>query len=163
MTRPSYSVDTLNRIADMQFGLRVDRAAAVIAAAQTLFTVSGGNILLTGFYGEITVVIDGANQLTLNYDADISAGGEAYADTVLGSQSANINTYVAGRMLYLPAEAGALTVTAAGGACPIDIAPLQVLVPGHFDLTSTGTTTTGKIRWSMWYIPLADGVKVVAN
>ena len=163
MTRPSYSVDTQNRIADVQLGLRVDRATAVIAASQTLFTVSGGSVLLTGFYGEITVAIDAGNQLTLNYDADVSANGEAYADTVLGSQSADINTYVAGRMLYLPAEAGALTITAAGGACPIDIAPLQILPAGHFDLTSTGTTTTGKIRWSLWYIPLDEGAKVVAN
>jgi hypothetical protein len=85
-----------------------------------------------------------------------------YVDTVLGSQGADINTFVAGRMIYLPAEAGALTNTAAGGACPIDIAPLQILPPGHFDLTSTGTTTTGTIRWSLWYIPLADGAKVVA-
>lgn len=152
------SEDTAQRIADMVMGMRVDRPAAVIAAATNLFTVAGGNILLTAFYGEIMVVIDAANQLTLTFDADVGA-----TDTILGSQSADINTYVAGRMLYLPAAAGALTVTATCGACPIDVAEEWILPPGHFDLTSTGTTTTGTIRWSLFYIPLDAGAYVYAT
>jgi len=159
---PNYSVDTQNTIADMTVGCRVDRDAAVIAAAQVLFTVAGGNILLLGFYGEIMVAIDAGNQLTLTYDVD-TIGGQVAVDTVLGSQSADIDTYVAGRMLYLPAAAGALTATATCGACPLDVAQAWVLPPGHFDLTSTGTTTTGTIRWSLWYIPLDAGAFVVAN
>lgn len=158
------SEDTAQRIADMHVGLRVDRAAAILAnGAQTLFTVSGGNILLTGFYGEIMVAIDAAATLILNYDADISANASVYVDTVLGTISANPNGYVAGRMAYLPVEGGAITWTAAGGACPIDIAPIMVLPPGHFDLTAGAATTTGTMRWSMWYVPLEAGVNVVSN
>ena len=164
MTRPSYSQDTLNRISDVVLGCRVDRAAAILAGAQTLFTVSGGSIMLTGFYGEVTVVINAvANRLTLTYDADISANGSVYVDTVLGSLGADTQGFVAGRMFYLPVAGGALTDTTTCGACPLDVAPLYVLPPGHFDLTSNGTTTTGKIRWSMWYVPLGDGVNVVSN
>ena len=158
MTRPSYSEDTQMRIADIALGLRVVRPAAAIAAATNLFTVAGGNVLITGFYGEIMVVIDGANQLTLTYDADTGA-----TDTVLGSQGANLNTFVAGRMIYLPAAAGALTNTGTCGACPLDVAENWILPPGHFDLTSTGTTTTGTIRWTLFYIPLADGAYVYAT
>lgn len=146
------------RIADIALGLRVERPAAVIAAATNIFTVAGGNVLITGFYGEITVVIDGANQLTLTYDADTGA-----TDTVLGSQGADIDTFIAGRMIYLPAAAGALTNTATAGACPLDVAENWILPPGHMDLTSTGTTTTGKIRWVLFYIPLADGAYVYAT
>jgi hypothetical protein len=164
MTRPSYSQDTLDRIADLVVGCRVDRAPAILAANQVLFTVSGGSIMLTGFYGEITVVIEAiANRLTLNYDADISANGSVYVDTVLGSQGADTQGFVAGRMFYLPATAGALTDTTTCGASPFDVAPIRILPPGHFDLASNGTTTTGKIRWSMWYVPLGDGVNVVSN
>ena len=150
------SEDTALRIADIALGMRVDRAAAVLAAAQTLFTVHTGNILVTGFYGEIMVAIDAANQLTLTYDADAGAA----LDTVLGSLGADINTFVAGRMIYLPAAAGALTNTATCGACPLDVAENWILPPGHFDLTSTGTTTTGTIRWTLFYIPLEPGVYV---
>lgn len=152
------SVDTALRVADMVMGFRVDRPAAVIAAATNLFTVAGGNILLTAFYGEIMVVIDGVNALTLTYDATAPA-----VDTVLGSASADLDTYVAGRMIYLPAAAGALAATATCGACPIDVAEEWVLPPGHFDLTSSGTTTTGTIRWSLWYIPLDPGAYVYAT
>jgi len=156
------SEDTAQRVADMVVGCRVDRGAAVIAAATNLFTVAGGNVKLVAFYGEIMVLIDGANQLTLTYDVDVK-NTNVYVDTVLGSQGADIDTFVAGRMIYLPAEAGALTNTAAGGACPVDIAPDMVLPPGHFDLTSTGTTTTGTIRWSLWYIPIDAGAYVYAT
>ena len=156
--------DTAQRIADMVVGCRVDRAAAVLSGgAETLFTVSGGNILLTAFYGEVMVAIDAAATLILNYDADISANASVYVDTVLGSISANPNGYAAGRMAYLPVEAGAITWTAGGGACPVDIAPIMILPPGHFDLTSGAATTTGTMRWSMWYIPLEAGVRVVSN
>lgn len=156
--------NTAQRIADIVVGCRVDRAAAVTTGGvETLFTVSGGNILLTGLYGEVMVAIDAAATVAINYDADISANGSVYVDTAIGSASANPNGYAAGRMVYLPIEAGAMTWTAGGGACPIDIAPIMILPPGHFDLTSGAATTTGTIRWSIWYIPLEAGVKVVSN
>jgi hypothetical protein len=158
------SQDTMQRVADVVVGCRVDRAAAVLSGgAETLFTVAGGNILLTGFYGEIMVLIDsGAGcTLTLDYDADDKL--VALEDTVLGSVSADIDTYVAGRMAYLPIAGGALTLTAAGGACPIDVAPIMILPPGHFDLTSGAATTLGTIRWSLWYVALEAGAYVVAN
>ena len=156
------SSDTAERIADMVVGCRVDRAAAVTSGgAETIFTVAGGNILLTGLYGEIMVAIDAAATLAINYDADAKL--VALEDTALGSVSADPNTYVAGRMVYLPIEGGAMTFTAAGGACPIDVAPIMILPPGHFDLTSGAATTLGTIRWSMWYIPLEAGAYVVSN
>jgi len=150
------SEDTALRMADIALGMRVDYPSSAIAVAQVLFTVHGGNILVTGFYGEIMVAIDAANELTLTFDADAGAG----LDTVLGSAGADINTFIAGRMIYLPAAAGALTNTATAGACPLDVAENWVLPPGHFDLTSTGTTTTGRVRWSLFYIPLEPGAYV---
>lgn len=158
------SEDTAARIADVVVGCRVDRAAAVTTGgAEVLFTVSGGNILLTALYGEVMATIDAAATVAINYDADISTNGSVYVDTAIGSASANPNGYAVGRMVYLPLEAGAMTWTGGGGACPIDIAPIMILPPGHFDLTSGAATTTGTIRWSIWYIPLEAGVRVVSN
>jgi hypothetical protein len=134
-----------------------------MAAAEVLFTVYGGNILMTGFYGEIMVAIDTVNAYTITFDADVSANASVYTDTILASASAALNGYVAGRMFYLPLEAGALTVTAACGACPIDIAPPIILPPGHFDLTGTNPLTLGQVRWSMWYIPIDAGAYVLAS
>ena len=152
------SQDTMQRVSDIAVGMRVDRPAAVIAAGTNIFTVAGGSVMITGLYGEIMVAIDAANVLTLTYDATAPA-----VDTVLGSASEDINTFIAGRMLYLPIVGGALTVTAQAGACPIDIGPDYILPPGHFDLTSTGTTTTGTIRWSLWYVAIDSGAYVYAT
>ena len=152
------SQDTMQRVSDTAVGLRVDRAASVLAASQNLFTVYGGSILLTGFYGEIMVLIDAANTMTLTYDATAPA-----VDTLLGSIGADINGFIAGRMIYLPIAGGALTNTAEAGACPVDIGPDYVLPVGKFTLASTGTTTTGTIRWSMWYIPLEAGTYEAAT
>ena len=142
-------------------GCRVDRPAEIMGAAEVLFTVYGGNILLTGFYGEIMVAIDTVNTYAITFDADDKLA--ALEDTVLASASAALNGYVAGRMFYLPIEGGALTVTAAGGACPIDVAPIMVLPPGHFDLAGTNALTLGQVRWSLWYIPLEAGAYVLAS
>jgi hypothetical protein len=158
------SQDTMGRTADIVVGCRVDRADAILTGgAERIFTVVGGNILLTGFYGEIMVLIDSGAGCTLaiNYDADDKL--VALEDTVLGSASGDIDTYVAGRMVYLPIAGGAMTITGAGGACPIDVAPIMILPPGHFDLTSGAATTLGTIRWSLWYIALEAGAYVVAN
>ena len=56
---PNYNLSTRQRVADLVTGLRVDKAAISIAAASTksLFTVAGGNVLVLGLVGEVTVVI----------------------------------------------------------------------------------------------------------
>ena len=149
--------DTAQRIADMVVGCRVDRASEITGAAANLFTVAGGHVMITGFYGEIMVAIDTVNAWDINYDAT------TVTDTVLGTDSEALNTFVAGRMFYLPIIGGALTVTAECGACPIDIAPLLILPPGHFDLTGTNALTAGQVRWSLWYVPVDPGAYVYAT
>ncbi len=152
------SEDTAQRIADMVVGCRVDRVAEITGATQNLFTVAGGHVLMTGFYGEIMVAIDTANVWDINYDAT------TVTDTVMGTDSEALNGFVAGRMFYLPVNAaGAITVTAECGACPIDIRAETILPPGHFDLTGTNALTAGQVRWSIWYVPLDPGAYVYAT
>jgi hypothetical protein len=143
--------------ADAVVGCRVDRATDVMGASENLFTVSGGNILLTAFYGEIMVAIDTVNVYHIDFNP--TAG----VTTVLGTNTGALNGYVAGRMFYLPAVGGALAVTAAGGACPIDIAPTIILPPGVMVLTGTNALTLGSVRWSLWYIAVDPGAFVVAS
>jgi hypothetical protein len=156
----NHSVDTAMRMADMRLGMRVDRPAQIVLAATVpIFTVSNGNILLTGFYGEIMTTIETAVTLTLNYDVTEAAA----LDIILGSATGNMITYVPGRMITLPAAAGVFAVSATCGAAPIDVVPNYVLPPGHFDLVSGVATVTGTIRWSMWYLQLDPEARVVAN
>ena len=153
----NFSEDTMQRIADMRLGCRVERAAAAVTTGPTnYFHVSGGNVLLTGFYGEITVAQAVAQVLAI--DLDVDAG----TDVPLGSNGAEANNYVVGRMCYLPAAAGAVTWSAAGGACPLEIGPPIVLSPGMITVTSSGSQTTGRMKWALWYVPIEDGAYVEA-
>jgi coproporphyrinogen III oxidase len=55
---PTYNQSVLENVALTHQGIRVDSAAALVtAAAVTKFTVTGGNVIMTGFYGEIMVDI----------------------------------------------------------------------------------------------------------
>jgi hypothetical protein len=153
------SEDTAARMADMRYGCRVDRAAAVFnGAGADIFSVEGGNICLIGFYGEIMVAIDGASTAAISFDVDEAAA----LDTALGTATGNLNTYVAGRMFTLPAAAGALAISGTCGAAPINVVPNYILPPGDFVLTTTAATTLGTVRWSLWYVPIDPGAYVVA-
>jgi hypothetical protein len=157
---PKYSENTLNRLSDLRMGLRVDRPAAVTTGGtEALFHIYGGNVFVPYFYGEIMVAIDAACTLTITMNCDEAAG----LDTALGSASADVNTYVAGRMIYLPAFGGAVTITGTCGAGPLNIQPHYILPPGTIDLASSGATTTGTIRWSMWYIPIDPAAYVTVG
>jgi hypothetical protein len=156
----NHSVDTQMRMADMRLGMRVDRPAQIVLAATVpIFTVSHGNILLRGFYGEIMTTIETAVTLTLNFNATEAAA----LDTVLGSATGNMITYVPGRMITLPAAAGVFAVSGTCGAAPVDVVPSYVIPPGTFDLVSGVATVTGTIRWSLWYLQLDPEAEVVAN
>jgi len=155
----NYSVDTQSKLADMRLAFRVVRPTALLTAATVpIFYVYGGNVLMTGFYGEIMVVLDAASVISINMDVDTGAG-----DTALAANGADANTYVAGRMCYLPAVAGVLTWTAECGACPVNVAPDYVLRPGHIDMVCNGAATLGSMRWTMWYVPVTAGAYVVAG
>jgi hypothetical protein len=155
MPTPNYSENTQQRIADMRLGIRVDRPSAVLTAATVpIFYIHGGNVIMTGFYGEIMGLLDAAAVISLNMDVDTGT------DTAIASNSADGNTYVVGRMLSLPAVAGAATWTAECGACPITVAPTYILRPGHIDMACNGGHTTGAMRWSMWYVPMDNAAYV---
>jgi len=155
MPRPNFSAETQARIMDMRLGMQVVRPSAVLTnATVSIFYVRGGNVILTGFYGEVMGTLDAASVISLNMNVD------AGTDTPIASNSADGNGYAVGRMLFLPAVAGAATWTAAGGACPITVAPTYVLRPGTLDMTCNGNATTGAMRWTLFYVPFDDGAFV---
>ena len=159
MPRPNYSKDTQQRIMDMRLGMLVVRPTALLTNATVpIFYIYGGNVILTGFYGEIMATLDAASVISLNVDVDTGT------DTPIASNSADGNGYVVGRMLYLPAVAGAATWTAECGACPITVAPTYVIRgPSHIDMACNGDATLGSMRWMMWYVPMDEGAYVVAG
>ncbi len=140
----------------MLLGQRVSRATALLPQTATgnIFAVSGGRVLITGFVGQVDVVLSGTTN-TLKVTAsgtDLCTAG-------------TITSLAAGSQLMLPAAVGsALTVVnSAAGAVymPVDSTSLLVTA-GSITVTTTGSQATGTVSWALTYVPWDDGASVTA-
>ena len=159
---PNYEPSTRQVLMDMRLGMRVDRAAAlVLQATTTLFNVVGGRVLVTGFLGEITVDI--ANTATTLQMSHLRNDVTAPVATVLDIASDSIAQLTQGTLFTLPSAAtGKLTASTNNSAAYMGLQPAIVLAPGALGLVGSAAPATGKIKWSIWYIPLDDGAYVEA-
>lgn len=144
-----------NRI--LKFGLRVDRAAAVLPATgnQTLFTVATGKIIILGLLGEVTTVAS-ATATLINFAAVPTTGPvqNLNAPTASAIENATVGTLVTISGLFTDAAI-------IGGAGQILDSTGVVIAPGGIRIT-TSATNTGALKYSLWYLPLDDGATVVA-
>jgi hypothetical protein len=134
------------------YGTRVERAAAVLPATgnQTLFTVAGGRVMVTGLIGEFTVAAS-ATATNLKVTA-VSPGG---ATTDLAADAAVASLPVGA--LFSPSVIGAAGQTGAA------VTQNNEVVVGVGTLrATTSATNTGQVKWTLTYIPLDDGATVVA-
>jgi hypothetical protein len=142
----------------LTYGRKVDRAAATIpqTAAQTIFNVTGGRILVTALVGTVTTVI-GGTATTLKVTSTPTSG------TAVDVASATaITSKEVGAIATLPGTAGsALVVNNAGGGGQIPGHQPYIVPPGALSVT-TSASTTGAMSWSLMYVPLDDGVTVTA-
>jgi hypothetical protein len=140
-------------------GIRVDRATAGLpqSATGSIFTVTGGRIVVTSLVGEVTTAI-GATATTLTVVSTPAVGSA----TTIAAASA-ITSSTVGSWLTLPATlGGALVVTPAPGAAALPASDLGILVPVGAIQITTSASDTGSVKWSMTYVPFDDGVTVVA-
>jgi hypothetical protein len=155
---PIYDQTQLENIPPHVVGIRVSAAAARITVAdKTLFTVAGGNVIMTWFYGEVIVVQSNtACTLTLTHTPTIGTA------TAMAAGATDIALAAAGMCLQLPAVVGAtltLTTTAVG-------LPLQrgryLLRPGVMSIAGSDTPT-GSVAWTMFYVPAEPGAYVTGS
>ncbi|HYE77546.1 MAG TPA: hypothetical protein VEI97_06145 [bacterium] len=138
-------------------GKRVTKATAdtITNGSVALFTVSGGRVLLTSIYGEVTTVIGaGATNSKLvfnpttgttvdmcaNLDIDADEAGSLYSITGTPSDA------------MLRSESGAVRNMSSNGI---------ILDVGDIEHTCSADRT-GSIQWTLWYIPLDDSASVAA-
>jgi hypothetical protein len=155
MSQRNYNQSTIDVIADIQLGICVERAAAALAAAQTaIFTVSVGAVLMTAFFGKITVA-SGANATHLthvpttgtaipiaaNLDIDPALVGDYLTITGIGSDAMTYNASATGLPMFGSAK---------GVILPI----------GNFCYHAAAAD--GSVAWTMFYVPLETGAYVTA-
>lgn len=138
-------------------GVKVDRATATLPqnATGSIFTVSGGRIVVTSLVGEVTTIV-GATVTTLKVTSTPTTGSAVD----LTSATAITSLEVGGHMSLPLTLGGALVVSNAGVAEIPGAIPLLVPI-GNIQIT-TSANDTGSVKWSITYIPYDDAALVVA-
>lgn len=122
-----------------------------------LFTISGGPVLVTNFYGLVTTVIGNVSSTcTIQH-----ACTDPAADIAL-STAVRIDTDAVGTSYYLSSAALAVfTPVTAGSVIQATTMLPWILTPGTLQATHQAANT-GAIRWFLVYTPLSQLSRVVA-
>ncbi len=140
-------------------GVHVQKALATLpqGTTQDLFLVTGGNVLVTLMYGQVTTIL-GAVANDLAIWSDPTAAGTTYiiASAVEG------NALQANSFLVVEGDGTALMITGLAGAGPIISGTGRWICPtGTIQLKAVGSTT-GATKWDLFFVPLDDGANVVS-
>ena len=145
------------------FGTQVLKGPSVLpaTATSTLYTVSGGAVLVTSFFGVCTTVCT-ATATTLAVGTAPTAGTLSHTGLAVATAitSSEVGTWVG-----LGATAGAALIVggangagASGGFAQMVSLPVAVSA-GTITLT-TSATNTGAFKWYLTYVPLDTGASV---
>ncbi len=149
-----YNMSALEAHEHARLGIRVFRATDNITTGEDLFTVSKGNCLVTLMLGEITTDIENK---TVNFTlvANPTTGSNTDVAALL-----DIDDDPAGTIYTVHGAAGtALQVGQSGSVIGRNVS--FVISPGVIEAT-VGATHTGTTKWTLWYVPLETGAKIVA-
>ncbi len=143
----------------LNFGFHVARPTAVWpqSADQTIFTISGGRVIVTSLSGVFTVAASATgNNLSVN---SVPTVGTA---TVIASTLAAASFEI-GALLVVEGDATALIGTATGSGLAPALNALPFILPtGNITITCSGNNVTGSIKWDIFYFPLDEGAQIVA-
>lgn len=144
------------------FGTQVTKAAAALpqTATATLFTVSGGSVLVTLLLGEVsgTAIQNQACTLALGTVPTTGTASSTGIATATAITNKEAGTWVAPQASS--GAAGALVVGGNAGAALFLQAPMAFVVPAGTITWTTSASNTGKMAWYLNYVPLDTGASV---
>ena len=146
-----------SQLRDIGLGRRVQGKTSTVAGAGThqVFTIAGGEVLITSLYGKVTTAITGATG-TYALQVDPTAGD---TDTVVAATALGATDVTAGTVLGV----------VDGGTATPDFAPGMfalsnlVVTTGEIELVTADATADGVIQWYATYVPLTDGATLTAS
>lgn len=145
-----------DQIRAILFGTRVARDTATLPATATgsLFTVTGGRVLITSIVGEVTTAIQAqANAVKL-----VATPTTGTVNDLSGT--VDINALAVGGLLGATGLAGDALVKSTGGGVSNLRNPIVVAI-GAIGL-NTAATNTGSVKWVLTYVALDNGAAVAA-
>jgi len=152
---PHYNVSARGRLADIGLGIRVDRATATLpqTTASAIFNIVGGRVAMMGILGEVTVILGAVGNLSL--ESNPTTGTTAALCAVVASAANEVGTLLS----IDGTKATAMLCVDAGGTA-MQSKPVALPV-GTLDLRASASST-GSIKWSIWYLPIDEGAYVTA-
>lgn len=142
----------------IEYGYQVLKTAQALpqTATGTLFTITGGRVVITSLVGTVSTAIQ--NQACTLALGTVPTVGTA-STTGIATATSIINLE-AGTHIYLPASKGALTVNANAGAAAQMFAGSAYVVSAGTVSWTTSASNTGNISWALTYIPIDTGAAV---
>lgn len=125
-------------------------------ALQTIFTITGGRVLVNALFGVVTVVMAGTTP-NCKFTSTPSVGTAADITTTTSLGTTEVGGHVG------VSAVGSATVVKTAGLNTIG-AGLGLVVPaGTIGVNVSAADATGSIQWTLFYVPLDPGAVVVAN
>ena len=143
------------QLRQLNFGTKVEKAAATLPATAygSLFTISGGRVIVTGIVGEVTTICSAtATNLKLTATPTTGTAVDVATDVAIANKEVGC--------LFGVSAYGSALVASNAGATAIPQTPFVVPI-GTLGLT-TSATNTGAAKWALTYVPLDDGAAVVS-
>lgn len=137
-------------------------SGAFAADTRTIFTVTGGEVLVTGLWGVVTTAITVANTVALQSNPTTGDTKVFVEATDIGTNDTAVGTVVGfTSSIDDPATSGALGEHSImlGGHILRDL----VVTTGDIEQVTTGTNPDGAITWYCTWVPLTDGASLVAG
>jgi len=140
-------------------GTRVTKSTGTLAASTVaLFTIAGGECLVTSLYGVVTTSITVANSYKLQLNPTTGDTGDLCAATDIGTNDSAAGSLLTFALDTTTAPRKLIAGSASGGGYA---QPLVAMVTtGQIESVSLGTD--GVITWCLTYVPMADGATIVA-
>lgn len=141
----------------IDLGIKLDGGIKTLpqTTTTTLFTVTGGRILVTSMVGLVTTVV----QAQANAAQIVATPTVGTVNNITGT--VDINAAAVGSLLSVLGLAADALVLSTGGGISLVRNPFIVAV-GTLGF-KTAASSTGATSWSITYIPYDDAAVVVAN
>lgn len=137
-------------------------SGAFAADTRTIFTVTGGQVLVTALWGVVTTAITVANTVALQTNPTTGDTAVFVEATDIGTTDTAVGTVIGFTgSIDDPATSGALFEHSIlrGGHALRDL----VVTTGDIEQVTTGTNPDGAITWYATWVPLTDGAALVAG
>jgi hypothetical protein len=137
----------------------VTKSTGTLAATTVpIFTIAGGEVLVTALWGKVTTAITVANSYKLQMNPTTGDTGDLCAATDIGTNDSAAGSLLTFSLATTTAPPKLIAGSASGGgyAGPL----VAVVTTGQIESVSAGTD--GVISWYVTYVPLTDGATLVA-